>query len=149
MKSTVALVAAIAFLSPPVVAQESHQSEGVRQCQSALLAAANRIVAGRNLQIVRASLYDVSAPPDLPQVSMGVAFRLAGRDAENMMFSPQLLTSISRDIITGCAGIGVVTFNVDQTDWSQEYGLVNGRVQAFQCVDPGPEVLEWGTTACP
>jgi|GEM_PF-2205521 len=66
--------------------------------------------------------------------------------------SPQLMTMISKDVIEHCETVSKVSFNLDQTDWEDTYGLLGqGRVGEFRCVEPGRgsgASLAWGYNTC-
>jgi hypothetical protein len=68
-------------------------------------------------------------------------------DSEKVMNNAQMQLKIAKRIIANCPQIGLVTFNQYQTDWVNMYGLVNGKVQAFNCKDVGEEV-KWGEHIC-
>jgi hypothetical protein len=57
--------------------------------------------------------------------------------------------SIAKKIITNCPKIAVTNFIIDGTDDLNSYGLLNGKIQQFQCKDMETKVIKWGEFRCP
>lgn len=75
-------------------------------------------------------------------------------DMGNVMYSEQLLTSITKAVIGNCNRVSVVSYAVSNSDYIRDYGItLNGKVQKFQCIDPrtlrlGLQTLSWGQYPC-
>jgi hypothetical protein len=57
---------------------------------------------------------------------------------------------IAKKVISGCSQVGSVSFAMKETDWIVTYGMINGKVKHFTCVEAGPRApaLRWGETYC-
>jgi hypothetical protein len=55
--------------------------------------------------------------------------------------------AMAKRIITSCPKIGSVSFITNGTDEEDRYGLLNGKIQAFQCRDI-TEPISWGEYGC-
>lgn len=75
---------------------------------------------------------------------------MAGDAAPNMMSSPQLLTSITEAIMSGCPNVGLVSFWLDHSDWVIEFGLIGDEVREFECIpsDDTNNPIQWGYGVC-
>jgi len=141
------------FLTP-VTAQELQPVQTVRDCATTLLDARNTLEQGRDVTVGEIRSFDVSSSyPDYPAGRpMSYRFRIGGSAAKDIMMSPQLMTMISKDVIEHCDTVSKVSFNLDQTDWEDTYGLLGqGRVGEFRCVEPGRgsgASLAWGYNTC-
>ncbi|MGG6298129.1 hypothetical protein ACQ4M4_27360 [Leptolyngbya sp. AN02str] len=147
LRCAIALIIALA----PTAAQAQFRPEVQSQCEEALRSAGSLLLRERNLTVVDAGFWRASeiyrGYPDNKPVAFGV--RLSGPDAENVMNSIQLMTTISRTIINGCPPVGLVTFSMAETDWQSPFGLINGQVREFECVDPSSEpTTPWGYYTC-
>lgn len=90
--------------------------------------------------------YDEQAPADRP-VSIG--FVLGGPGQATVLSSPQFMLSLSQAVIEDCNTISSVRFSSDSSGWHGIYGLVDGEVALFACVEPaGYRALEWGEYFC-
>jgi hypothetical protein len=58
-------------------------------------------------------------------------------------------SSIARKIINNCPKIAVINFIIYGTDDLNSYGLLNNKVQQFQCKDMDTKVIKWGEFRCP
>ncbi|CDM96632.1 hypothetical protein AmaxDRAFT_0978 [Limnospira maxima CS-328] len=67
--------------------------------------------------------------------------------ADDILNSPQMLNSLSHQIISNCGDVSAVTYAKYRTGLSRTFGIVNGSVRQFQCIDPG-NVLRWGQHMC-
>jgi hypothetical protein len=61
--------------------------------------------------------------------------------------TPVKEVAIAKKIITSCPKVGSVSFITNGTDEEDRYGLLNGKVQSFQCKAP-EETAVWGKYGC-
>lgn len=96
---------------------------------------------------VDATLLNQSFPSDRPNAYV---ITLDGQSASQMMTSPQLMQSISTNLISNCSTVSLVAFGKAQTDWAVHFGLVdNNEIEQFQCVnEPAQNQLPWGYKRC-
>lgn len=62
-----------------------------------------------------------------------------------------MMTEISQNIINDCSDIGTVSFFAPQSDWDEHFGIVDGQVIRFQCVQGDPHQITkpvWGQFHC-
>lgn len=149
------LASAIMFSAPllpvsPAVAQNT-QTE-VQRCRSALSTAENLLIRGRNLWITNVSVHGLAETyMNYPyQTPAGLSIIMAGDSAPNIMSSPQLLTSVTETIMSGCPNVGLVGFWVDRTDWVREFGLIGSEIREFECIPPDDtnNPIQWGYGVC-
>jgi hypothetical protein len=58
--------------------------------------------------------------------------------------------SIATRVIKSCSQIASVSFGIDQTDAGTVYGLKNGKIIKFTCIEAGGAIKPaWGETYCP
>ena len=132
-------------------AQTSHE-DAVQACRLALEEANNAVYDEHNAFISNASAVDLddlysSYPAQKPT---GILLRVQGQSASEIMQSPQLMTALSTSLISRCQPLGMVTFQLDQTDSEVTFGLIENQIVSFECTDPGQEtVLNWGEAFCP
>lgn len=134
----------------PAIAQNPDFAS--QECSAALASAENLLVNDRRLWItnVRVSsaedLYD-NYPYQRPAI---VTVVMGGDDVGSMLSSPQLLTSITQTITSGCSTVGLVRYAMAESDWSAHFGVIGNRIREFECVDPGGDnnSLQWGTHYC-
>jgi hypothetical protein len=143
------------LLLAPVTAQEAQPTSTSQDCATTVLDARNTLEQGRDvtvgdIRIANISTFYANYPEGRP---MSYRFKLRGSAVEDIMRSPQLMTMLSKDIIEHCDTVGKVSFNPDQTDWEESYGLLGqGIVGEFRCVEPGSRSgssLAWGYNICP
>ncbi|MEO0688327.1 MAG: hypothetical protein AAFY76_25515 [Cyanobacteria bacterium J06649_11] len=121
------------------------------QCETALLDAVNTIQDGRAVQVVGITSVDLSTrysdyPTDAP---LGVIIQMEGQATADVLSSDQFMTSVSTGIIQQCGPVSLVDFDMNGTDWTVVYGLVNGTVAQFECLTPGPSPdAKWGQEFC-
>jgi hypothetical protein len=115
-----------------LLAQQTSESS----CKQALLDARKRLERNKGVQVVKAETgkhgYPDSPSGRLQEYSIVLANNQAGT---NVMNSPVLVTSIASAITSTCNTIGLVKFDLYQTDWVRSYGLVGSRVKQFKCLD--------------
>ena len=140
-------------LSIPANAQTG-TSEAEQYCELAIRRADNILVSNRNLWMTKLNVgHAEEVYQNYPyQHPMTIYITVAGNDSGAVMNSPQLLTTITRTIMDGCPGVGLVGFAVSETDWSTEFGLIGNQIREFQCVQPRHSSYEgkqqWGYTIC-
>lgn len=76
--------------------------------------------------------------------SMSVIILVTAEAAMNKL--PRQL-EIGKNITNKCRTVGMVSFALDQTDWVNTYGLLNGRLRRFTCQEAGAK-LRWGEQPC-
>ncbi|MBD1915279.1 MULTISPECIES: hypothetical protein [Cyanophyceae] len=132
-------------------AQTSHE-DAVQACRLALEEANTVIYDEHKAFISNASAVDLddlysSYPAQKP---IGILLRVQGQSAPEVMQSPQLMTELSTSLINRCQPLGMVTFQLDQTDWEATFGLMENQIVPFECTDSGRStVLNWGEAFCP
>lgn len=121
-------------------------------CDSAILQAANTISTGRDAKVTNMYFGDLSHehssyPTNRPIDAM---FVMQGQSVADILSSNQFMTILATRVINGCGSIGRVTFGMDNTDWSYSYGLINGQVTGFSCIDDVStnRTPRWGERYC-
>ena len=133
-----------------VLAQVSPEAL-VRRCETVVADAANVIEDGRSAQVVDIMAIELvelysDYPADAP---IGVILRLEGTAAADILSSSQFMNTVSDQVITQCQPVSLVEFQMNDTDWSEVYGLVRDEVVAFECVEAGVGAsVVWGQTYC-
>jgi hypothetical protein len=130
------------------------QSGKNSKCDAAIQATSKQIEKGWEV-VIRTRVHITSAllgdATYLANRPLGYTISLGGIAASGIMNSPQLMHSISSDIINACSSVSSVSFNVSETDWTAIYGLFEqGQVKRFQCVkDLKPtNKIHWGYIYC-
>lgn len=164
MKFTATVTAAIAALLMALNPSHLHglatskSTKQVNSCNRALTSALQQITDdGRNINIDMnrreiPEYWRSGSPSGRPYQ---LVFVLGGRQleiqaVENIMASTQMLTIISAQIIRNCNDVAVVTYGLSNSSYTREFGLVDGRVQVFECVSPGrgEPAPRWGQQYC-
>lgn len=145
-----AIAMTVALLPTAALAQITPEVE--QQCETAFTNA-GQLLGGNNRQLTVTNTRVSEIAENYSSFPRGRSVALSlfidGRDADNVMMSPQLLTTISRTIIEGCQPIGMISFVRAETDWVTTFGWVNGQVREFECIDyDGESLPPWGTTVC-
>lgn len=90
--------------------------------------------------------YDEQAPADRP---VSILFFLGGQGQASVLSSPQFMLSLSQEVIEDCGATSSVRFGSDNSGWHDIYGLVDGEVTGFTCVELyADRDLEWGEYFC-
>jgi hypothetical protein len=55
--------------------------------------------------------------------------------------------AIAQKVVKNCSQVGLVSFNLYESDWVNMYGIKNGKVQPFTCREMG-STLTWGQYGC-
>lgn len=136
-------------MSTPVVAQERTSQE---ICMEAIGAAKTRILDGRtiNLQARLLNLPDSSGyPGDRSQALSFTMARSSGvgatRDGLTVLASPVFMKSIATNVIEQCRSFSYVEFGGANSAWYIPFGLINGNVEEFQCIEEELLFREGGT----
>lgn len=128
-----------------------NSESGEERCRTALTAATNTLEKGRNVQVSTIRVRSLSEeysdfPTDQPY---GIYIGMEGQATADILNSPQLMTSISSQLIAECDSVSLVKFAMHQTDWNIVFGLIGESVASFECIDPSPGlVMQWGKTTC-
>lgn len=63
-----------------------------------------------------------------------------------------MMQEVSQNIISDCSNIGAVSFGIWGTDSFEVYGIIDGQVRQFGCVEfcgsPPGERIDWGLQGC-
>jgi len=135
-----------------VAAQENSsvikKSSSSKQCNATLGTAKSRVETGRdaNVDLIQRFSADNGYPPNRPVM---LQFTIGGSAGSSIMNSPEFMRSISTDIIDDCSDVSAVAFNLNQTDWTEVFGLIEGKVEKFKCYSPGTPYPGWGYQGCP
>lgn len=153
---------AMTSLAQPGLSSQSEINFGVKQsnsCNASLSDLRRRIRAdGRNIDI-EFEVREISQPwsfnsPSGRPYELRVLFGPLGRPqpaALDLMESNRMLNSIAANVIRGCSDVAVVSYGIPGTGHISSFGLVNGHVQRFQCVDGGGRSVprpRWGWQYC-
>jgi hypothetical protein len=153
---------AMTSLAQPGLSSQSEINFGVKQsnsCNASLTDLRRRIRAdGRNIDIefeVReiSQPWSFNSPSGRPyelRVLLGNPRRRQPA-ALDVMESDQMLNSIAANVIRGCSDVAVVSYGLSQSDYIKSFGLVNSRVQPFQCLPSrsrGTPPPRWGWQYC-
>lgn len=80
-------------------------------------------------------------------ILLGTPREGTGNLVENIMASTQMLTAMSNQLIDGCDNIAAVTYAKNNSGYKRTFGLIQGTVQEFDYITPGPGQtfkLRWG-----
>lgn len=74
---------------------------------------------------------------------------LGGEGQATVLSSPQFMRNISDRLIQNCGSVSAVRFTSNNSGWHDVYGLINGMVTGFTCVDIDPaREPRWGEYYC-
>jgi hypothetical protein len=142
---------------PPEQKISAKKSSDIDQrCNTAVRTAVNRLNEVRNIDVVYVTPINLSEfysnyPSSAP---LGITFGLEGRGIDNVMNSPQLMTNISNQLITGCPVISLVTIGRSYSSYLATFGLIGDSVREFICsadsLSGTTEMmkLRWGELYC-
>lgn len=130
-------------------ASANYSTKSTAKCRAAITEAKKTISKGRKIKI-NIKIFNVAEHySDYPkQYPVGYTFIFSGAATEQVMNSVKFLSIISKRIITKCESVGLIDFSQDGTDWVQRYGIINGELKAFECVDPPQNNISWGIHVC-
>ncbi len=74
---------------------------------------------------------------------------VGGTRQDVILSSGDFMQNISESLIQNCETVSSIKTASNNSGWHHVFGLINGRVQAFECVDAAPGVkLKWGQYFC-
>lgn len=126
-------------------------AEGRRDCTATIAAAQNHIETGRSVSVtVRSTDISKNYPDHPTKRPYNYQFALEGAASESIMNSPKFMKSIAMKIINNCDSVGSVTFAVNHTGWGYSIGLIQGKLDFFECLEPDESnrELTWGQEYC-
>jgi hypothetical protein len=129
------------------VATTIAQGSSLNQCNTTLRAVKSRIKTGRDTSVdsIRRLSADNGYPRNRPVM---LQLRIGGSAGSSIMSSPQFMRSISTGIINSCSDVSAVQFNLNQTGWTDVFGLIGEKVENFKCYDAGTPYPGWGYQVC-
>lgn len=71
--------------------------------------------------------------------------------SSDILNSPKFKLAIAKRIIENCNNVSLVQFGMVYTGTVFDYGLINGRVQEFECITAAPRsniIPQWGEYKC-
>lgn len=78
-----------------------------------------------------------------------MTFRLGGQGQASVLSSPQFMRNMGDRLIQACGSVSAVRYASDASGWHDIYGLINGQVTGFTCVDiDAARDLRWGEYYC-
>ncbi|MGL4498246.1 MAG: hypothetical protein ACRCU2_04210 [Planktothrix sp.] len=97
-----------------------------------------------------------NAPPGRPARLVVLLGSRASRGQSprisNILNSPQLLISLTRNVINNCDRVSSVDYGQNYTDFGRTFGLVDGEIREFECFSPEQLInrprLRWGQKVC-
>lgn len=117
------------------------------RCHEELAVVRSELTAVRNgfLRAIHIGYNDL-APADRPA---SLLLALGGSGQASILSSPQFMLSLSQEVIQYCSAISSVQFSSDSSGWHDIYGLIDGEVTGFNCVElQGDLELNWGEYFC-
>lgn len=120
-------------------------SEG---CHSQLAAERDRVNGVRNgfLSAIYLAPSPESPYRDRPNE---ITFQLGGAGQESVLSSPQFMRNMGDRLIQRCGTVSAVRYASNASGWYDVYGLINGQVTGFTCVDmDSSRRLRWGEYYC-
>ncbi|MCT7960873.1 SH3 domain-containing protein [Laspinema sp. D1] len=74
---------------------------------------------------------------------------VGGPGDDAILSSSELMQNLSEPLIQNCGTISSVKISSNNSGWHHVFGLINGRVQIFDCIDAGPgNQQRWGQYYC-
>lgn len=94
-----------------------------------------------------------SGRPVTLMVGMGsrTSSREQGQRIINILNSPQLLISLTRNIVNNCNRVSAVEYALRYSDYIRTFGLVDGEIKVFECINSrrgNPVNPRWGQQIC-
>lgn len=78
-----------------------------------------------------------------------LTFQLGGQGQESVLSSPQFMRNMGDRLIQSCGSVSAVRYASNASGWHDIYGLINGQVRGFTCVDLDlARDLRWGEYYC-
>ncbi|MEM6451295.1 MAG: PPC domain-containing protein [Cyanobacteria bacterium P01_D01_bin.105] len=143
--------------STPAIAQEMSTMvvpNSTPICDAAILSTMAQLKRDRRLNIfveaVNLRSYFRNVPAARPN---GISMGLDGPAALSVMFSPQLLTYLSSELVEECATVGAVFFNSAEAEFERVFGYLSGNhsssaVSEFPCTQTQHSRPDWGNRMC-
>lgn len=135
-----------------IVNIQPSRGTSVDRCQAAVQSVRSQIQTGRNLEVLPAIPRNISASyPDAPQGRPdGYVISFRGVESQNILNSPQFMTTLARQIINQCENVGLVTFGVANSGDVVSFGLMpDGSIISFRCLETGLGIRpRWGEVVC-
>ncbi|MFK8185074.1 MAG: PPC domain-containing protein [Phormidesmis sp.] len=125
-------------------------------CDAAILSTMTQLQRDRNLDVlvdaVRLRNYFRNVPSARPN---GISVGLNGPAALSVMFSPQLLTYLSSELVQECATVGAIFFDSAEAGFERVFGYLPSdqseiSVSEFSCgdTDARRRKVDWGSRMC-
>jgi hypothetical protein len=134
---TLVLLMSIGNIATPAIAKPDRSP-----CDSTIRSIKYSLIGVVNFK--QRSLGNMGQPRGRSQ-TLGITFKddgLVPNDKNRMV--------IASRIIKSCSKIASVSFAIDQTDDGSIYGIKNGQIIRFACIDAGSDKQpKWGETYCP
>jgi hypothetical protein len=125
---------------------------GSSLCQVAISSTVKKIESVPNTKSVRFRTSPLSGYAQMPAGKPDIySFVFRGRGGETILRSPKTMQTMASQLLSDCNAPAMVTFNLDQTDAFAMYGIVNGKVKAFECdstIQYATNKMPWGYRVC-
>ena len=133
--------------SPMIQLKEPSQRQSV--CTIAIASTVKKLNEAPKTISVRFRTYPLGGYSGRPAHKTS-AYQFVFRGGEDILRSPILMKTLASQVLQNCNEPGTVTFGLDQTDAFAVYGVVKGRVQAFNCYEGTrfPRQMPWGQRIC-
>ena len=133
--------------SPTVQLKEPSPKQSV--CTIAIASTVKKLDEVPKTTLVRFRTYPLGGYLGRP-INKTSAYQFVFRGGEDILRSPILMKTLASQVLQNCNEPGTVTFGLDQTDAFAVYGVINGRVQAFNCYEGirFPRQMPWGQRIC-
>ncbi len=138
------------------VAQAEVQAGLLRNVQSsactiAISTTVKKLESVPNTTLVKFRTYPLGGYAGRPNNKVSAYhFVFRGQGGEDVLRSPKMMKTLASRLLQDCNEPGTVTFGLDQSDAFAVYGVVNARVQAFNCYEGTrfPRQMPWGQRIC-
>ncbi|MCC5667237.1 hypothetical protein LC653_25955 [Nostoc sp. CHAB 5784] len=138
----------------PAYAQ-NRADEIKRKCRSSINKSKSRLEKGRKLKVVAVNVRNVADSHSVyPKESpLELVFGMEGAAVESVISnSPQFLSSLTKDLITQCPVVSLMTFGQYRTDFFISIGRIGNNLAIFECHPRSGELglgkLPWGYQTC-
>ncbi len=156
MKFVTSIVGVSIVMSANVVHVAQAQTGLVRglpqsACTIAISTTVKKLEAVPNTSLVKFKTYPLGGYAGRPSgKSSAYHFVFRGRGGEDILRSPKMMKTLASRLLQDCKEPGTITFGLDQSDAFAVYGVVDGRVQAFNCYEGTrfPRQMPWGQRIC-
>jgi hypothetical protein len=153
MKYVTSIVGVSIVMSASVAQAQASLYRGLppSACTIAISTTVKKLEAVPNISFVKFRTYPLGGYAGRPSgKSSAYHFVFRGRGGEDILRSPKMMKTLANRLLQDCKEPGTITFGLDQTDAFAVYGVVDGRVQAFNCYDGTrfPKQMPWGQRIC-